>query len=495
MRRVKGNLLVLTALSGALAARAPADGVAEFRNGMASLATHSSLSRAGTGVAVISLRGNEFLYAYNEHVPLIPASNMKLIVGMVALCALGPDFRFQTTAQAVPSMWRPETGTLEGSLFLVGSGDPTLCTADLKEMAAALRAGGLARVAGDIVADSSCFADRGFWRNWDDRHHGKGYAPEVCGLSLNWNSVEVVVAPAAKIGAPAIVRTTPQTAYVSVRTTAITAPGSQTASLSIRMHGNEATVSGRLSKSHAAVTVRRLIHEPDLYAGQVFKEALEAYGIEVGGQVVLGQAPLAAVTLAAHESVPLADIITPMMKHSANLTAENVFRAASVPFDGRGSVPASAGLALQLFERAGASTAEIRIADGCGLSEQNRVSADALAKLLRCAWVDDYHPDVLLGSLPIAGVDGTLSHRLRESEGRNHICAKTGTLTGVSALSGYAASSDGDLLSFSVLMNGFHGGAGRARAIQDRMCSLLVALDRGAAAPVGPVRPAANEGG
>lgn len=477
-RHIRVLLCCATALPAVLARADAGDGLDRFRNAMASLAAHKSLSRQRTGIEIISLRDDAVVYSYNAHKPLVPASNMKIVAGIVALQSLGPDFRFRTTVRARSEAVNRKAATVAGDLYLVGSGDPTLCTADLKEMAASLRAAGVTEVTGDVVADSSCFADRGFWRNWEQRHRGKRYAPEISGLTLNWNGIEIVVAPAAKIGAPAMVRSIPRTAYVTIEGRVTTAPGSRTARLSITVRDNAVTASGRLSKSHAPVTVRRLIHDPDLYAAQVFKEALEAHGISVEGGVRREKAPNGAITLAAHESAPLQDIVTPMMKHSANLTAENLLRAASIPIAGQGSVHASAALALQILERAGADTDEVRIADASGLSGKNRLSADALARLLRYAWRADIHPDVLVGALPVAGVDGTLSNRCRANGARNAVCAKTGTLSGACTLSGYAATADGDLLCFSFLMNDFSGGAAKVRSIQDRMCSLMAALRR-----------------
>lgn len=452
--------------------------LAALRGRLSSLVAHPGLRGAGVGVEVADLATGEVLFDYNALQPLTPASVMKLVSGATALEYLGPEHVFLTTAAAADPIG-PD-GALAGDLYLVGSGDPTVQTADLKALAAELRQAGLRRVSGNIMADAGCFADMGPGSGWDPRDEDYRYAAEIAGLALNWNALEVAVVPAKSVGRPAEIRTIPRTGYVGLENSTRTVSGSRRGIISAdrRSGTNILKVSGTIGRWHAPVTCIRTVHEPDLYAACVFREALVAAGIAVEGQHARGRTPEQALVLAQHQSKPLRDIFVPMMKHSANLTAECLYRTASFAVEGQGSAFASARLACALLEAAGADTGPLVLADASGLSRRDRLTADCLVRLLRYMWLRGAYPDVFVDALPIAAVDGTLKKRMAGTRAANNLRAKTGTLTGVCSLAGYVVSADGELLCFAILMSGYQGGADRPRRIQDQMGVALAEFRR-----------------
>lgn len=433
---------------------------------------------ATTAIEVVSVPTGEVLFAKNAHVPLIPASNMKLISGAVALECLGPDTVFTTTLCAADPI--NSDGTIAGPLVLAGTGDPTLQTAGLEDMVRQLSRLGVRRVAGDLVVDSECFAERGTGAGWLPADENRSYAAQICGLCVNWNCIEITVSPGDRAGAPALVRMEPQTTYVRLRTLASTVAEGRRTRLSVYRNSgqNSFVVRGEIALAREPVTVRRTVHEPDLYAGHLLREALQGAGVDVEGKVRRGRLPDEATVLAFHHSPPIRSIFRPMMKYSANLTSEQLYRVASYVREGRGSEERSERLARSLLEEAGADASSLRLADASGLSTDSRLTVHALTCLLRHMWLRSSYADVFFDALPVAGVDGTLRKRMVGTAAENNLRAKTGTLRGVSSLSGYVITPDGEPLCFAILMNGFKGSPSRVKQIQDRIGARLARVRR-----------------
>ena len=433
---------------------------------------------ATTAVEVVSVPTGEVLYSRNARVPLIPASNMKLISGAVALDCLEPETVFATTLSAAAP---PDAnGTIPGPIVLAGTGDPTLYTEDLIEIATQLRALGVRRVAGDLIVDSECIADRGMGEGWLLRDENRSFAAQISGICLNWNCVEIIVSPGYGPGAPALVDLDPVTAYVQIEVPATTvAPGQGTRLVIYRnTGGNKFVVKGTIALEHEPVTIRRTVHEPDLYVGQVLREVLPAVGVVVEGDVRRGRLPRDATVLAFHHSASIRRLFTAMMKYSANLTCEQLYRVASYIREGQGSEKASERMARSLLEAADAELSGLQFADASGLSRGNRLTARAITDLLRYMWLTSPHADLFFDSLPVAGVDGTLRKRMVGTAAENNLRGKTGTLRGASSLSGYVITRDGEPVCFAIIMNGFNGGATPIRRIQDRIGARLAEVRR-----------------
>ena len=449
-----------------------------LRRDLNALVASAAQLGATTAVEVVSVPTGEVLYARNARAPLIPASNMKLISGAVALETLGGDAVFATTVSAIAPV--DAEGTIAGPLILAGTGDSTLQTADLAGIARQLRQLGVRRVTGDLIVDSDCFAERGMGEGWLPTDENRSFAAQICGLCVNWNCVEITVSPGLEAGAPVLMAIEPMTSYVRLQVLATTVPAGRPAALIIYRNTGENTfiVNGSIALADEPMTLRRTVHEPDLYVGHVLNEALMAAGVVVEGAVRRGTLPPDAMVLAFHHSEPIRGIFTAMMKYSANLTCEQLYRVASFVHEGQGAESASERLARSLLEAAGADVSRLRFADACGLSKQNRLTARAITSLLRHMWLHSPEAELFVDSLPIAGVDGTLQKRMVGTAAENNLRAKTGTLNGVCSLSGYVIARDGEPLCFAVLMNGFNGGPTPVQQIQDAIGARLAEVRR-----------------
>jgi PBP4 family serine-type D-alanyl-D-alanine carboxypeptidase len=158
-----------------------------------------------------------------------------------------------------------------------------------------------------------------------------------------------------------------------------------------------------------------------------------------------------------------------MDRESDNFTAEMLLKQLGLTELGRGTSAAGAAVVTQALVQAGVPMTGVRIVDGSGLSRLDRLTATALGSLLKIAWEDPTVGPALLGSLPVAGVNGTLQHRLNKPPARGRVLAKTGTTDTASSLSGYA----GDRYAFAVVQNGHPLSYWWARRAQDRFAQIL----------------------
>jgi len=210
-------------------------------------------------------------------------------------------------------------------------------------------------------------------------------------------------------------------------------------------------------------------HNPALAAASLFRQALAAAGVVVARRSGVGRASETSLPLAYDVSAPLAGIVAEMETESDNFVAELLLKELGALETGHGTTAAGAGVVSGVLERAGVPLAGVRIADGSGLSSDDRLTAGALVALLRAAWSDPELREAFVASLSVAGVSGTLEDRLREPPARGRVRAKTGTTSVASALSGYA----GDRYAFAVLQNGSPVASWWARTAQDRFVSVL----------------------
>ncbi|MGZ8706983.1 MAG: D-alanyl-D-alanine carboxypeptidase/D-alanyl-D-alanine endopeptidase [Gaiellaceae bacterium] len=208
---------------------------------------------------------------------------------------------------------------------------------------------------------------------------------------------------------------------------------------------------------------------PALAAATAFRDALRKAGIAVDGPVRTGPADEWSELLASVSSPTLAVMVRFMDRESDNFTAEMLLKQLGLAELDRGTSAAGATVVMQTLAEAGVPMTGVRIVDGSGLSRLDRLTANALGGLLRVAWADPAVRPALLAALPVAGVNGTLQHRLRKPPARGRVLAKTGTTDNASSLSGYVS----DRYAFAVVQNGHPLSYWWARRAQDRFAQVL----------------------
>lgn len=430
------------------------------------------------GVSIVSLRDGRTLYARNEDALLLPASSQKLFTAAAALDALGPDWRYVTRVLRAGTV--DPDGTLQGDLYLQGSGDPLLETADLDALAQAVKRAGIRRVRGWVFGDGGRFDRQRYGAGWEWDDMPFYYAAPVSGLNINKNLVRVEVKPGMRVGDPVQVVVEPETmrVLVSVRartgergTSSTLAIGRETGRSVITVEGTLAIDSQPGAQTSQAVTVE----EPALYAADLFLRRLAVAGVVVEGLSGEGETPIGGAEIARHESHPLSVLLARLNKPSDNLVAECLLKSLAAERIGQGSWSVGRRLVTEWLIGIGLPSYGFRIADGSGLSRHNYLSARSMTRLLT---VMSRHPHgrAFTDSLPIAGVDGTLRNRMKETPAVGNCRAKTGTMSSVSSLCGYVVTKQGETLAFAILMNN-HPSNEQARIVQDRIVALLAGWD------------------
>jgi D-alanyl-D-alanine carboxypeptidase/D-alanyl-D-alanine-endopeptidase (penicillin-binding protein 4) len=415
------------------------------------------------------------LFARHPDRALVPASTLKVLTGIAALAAFGPAHRFDTEVLA---RGEPDgSGSVDG-LFIRGGGDPTLTSEQWWRLAADLRIRGLQRVRGDLFMDDTLFDSERWHPSWGEVTSRAYHAP-VGALSANYGAFFVAVAAASDPGGPVRVRIDPPISYLRLVNRAVTGAAGSPESIDVdrELAGEfeRVVVTGSIPAGREPLEFWRSVARPARYAGEVLRMQLEANGIGVEGGVRLARVPEDALTLYRFEGKPVGEITRLFLKNSNNFIAEALVKSMGVGSAGeasRGSWARGISAQIRELESLGLDTAGLRLVDGSGLSYQNRVTARLLVDALRLADKSFAMAPEFGAALPIAAADGTLERRADAASGR--VRAKTGLLTRMTGLTGFAERAEGREVVFAVLANGYRGSDKEAMSALDGFAAALV---------------------
>jgi D-alanyl-D-alanine carboxypeptidase/D-alanyl-D-alanine-endopeptidase (penicillin-binding protein 4) len=445
-------------------------------------ARSAQLPGARIGIAVADLASDRIVYQRDPDGLYNIASNTKLITAAAALALLGPDFRYYTALYgAAPD----RKGVIEGDLTIRGRGDPTLSTTELYHLVRDLRESGVRAIKGGVRVDVDYFDDRDLPPHFDEKPKDPApYRAPIGATSLNFNAVTVSLRPAATGRGRCIAVVDPPNDYVVVESKVETVRRGRTR---IRMEIEttrdrmRVILRGQLRSDDGVKLYRRRVADPVLYLGSVLRVALARSGIALGDdKVATGEVPRATTALAWRVSEPLAVLVRGLGKYSNNYVAEMLLKTIGAERRPDRTRPASwdDGLGAVrgwLTDQIGWAAEGFYYGNGSGLYASNRFSPRQIVRLLSVGYRDfRWGPD-LVASLSIGGVDGTISRRLASGPAAGLVRAKTGTLDGVSTLSGYVATDGRAPLAFSIFVNGFrYENAGHARLLQNDVCEAMI---------------------
>ncbi|MGB5850375.1 MAG: D-alanyl-D-alanine carboxypeptidase/D-alanyl-D-alanine-endopeptidase [Ignavibacteriaceae bacterium] len=451
-------------------------GLTVLNNDLDKIVNDKFFERSQIAIEIYDLTEGKSLYSHNNKLLLHPASNMKLLTSAAGLVFLGPEYEFTTTLYYDGVA---EGTTFLGDLYIVGGLDPDLTSNDLDSLVQAVKSMGIRYITRNIYADIS-IKDSLYWGNgwmWDESPDPN--APLLSALNINDNGIEVFVT-GNKVGLPGIVSLKPETKYVTIENRSVTVPSNVPNDLNITRdwlnNKNAIIIEGTVRNGEiidsSEHTEKLNLVDPEKYFLTLFKEHLGKEKISTFGELDKKTLPEGSVYLA-EINRSLVTVLTNLNKESDNLNAEMILYALALK-DSTAPALAKNGIEIikSLLDSLGLDPNDYSLADGSGVSRYNLVSAELLIELLKYMYKhSQFYP--YYNSLSIAGVDGTLEERMMNTLAEGNVHAKTGTLAGVSSLSGYVSAKNGNLISFTIMMQNYVEKNSVARTFQDKICELL----------------------
>jgi len=475
-----------------------------------------AVNQAHWGVSVVTLSGSS-IYQLNDSQYFNPASNAKLFTTAAAYALLPSGLTFTTLVSSSAPVG--PAGQVAGDLTILGVGDPNISgrtvpfglkterpgppLAALEDLADQIVRHGVHSVAGDIVGDDTWFVYERYGAGWSWDDLQWGYGAPVSALTVNDNEVYLNAIPAAQVGEAAVVSWLPATSYYSVENSLITSPVGDPGKPGVERAPGSMTVRifGRTPLGQPGLHTALAIEDPAAYAAQSLRTMLVARGVQVGGKaraqhrlptdtsdfLSAQQAPvdlhpitsenvqvtaLGATLLAAHVSPPLGDDLVVTNKVSQNLHAEITLRTLGKLEGSDGSLLEGTRVVRQFLISAGVAPSDFVLYDGCGLSVQDLATPRAFTTLLayakRQSWGEAFRT-----SLPVGGVDGSLSGRFKQPSLDGKVFAKTGTMGEARALSGYVVAASGQTVAFSIMCTDHNPSPPADRAAMDKIVAAI----------------------
>jgi len=470
-----------------------AKSLAELRNSISEIIDKPELASAMVGIKVASLDTGRVLFEENAMKLLRPASNMKIYTVATALDRLSPDYRFTTSVYA-PT--KPDSsGVIKGNLTIFGRGDPSIAARfnngdyfkGIDDLAIRIAVAGVKRVDGDLVGDESYFVGPQYGSGWEWDDLTWYYGAEVTPLTVNDNALDLFIKPGLEVGKPAVITTGPPDPLLKIVNRVTTLPRGTRRDISISRDLGEdvITINGSIALDDKGYTGGIGISHPAMLFMYLLRTSLAQRGITIKGQSRTetfeskqnSQSPgrLYALTslpqglptppteIATLQSPPFSLIAAQTLKPSQNLYTELILRTLGKVSPAPTTTPSNIGLTTEdlgletvkaFLKGVGIRPESLVLNDGSGLSRNDMITADASVQLLTFMSRHRY-ADVFRAALPIAGVDGTLRTRFRNTPAENNLRAKTGSLSSAASLSGYVTSAAGEKLVFSIMVNNY----------------------------------------
>ena len=370
------------------------------------------------GIIIYNPLTQDTIFQKNAFISMTPASNTKLFTTATALSLLGGDFPLYT--KIMTNDVNIKNGIINGDIFIKGFGNSTFTTSDLNTMVSNIKSKGIRKVTGRIIGDDTYFDDVYFRGDWITDEVANVSLPPISAIVIDRNRVVT---------------------YKKIRR---------------RMRSYTTNIS-----------------DPPFYAAKLLRDKLAAEGIEVGGLCMKGETPKNAVTLA-ESKILLRDLISLINKHSDNFLAECLFKTIGAESSKQqGNSFYSTQAITNFLEENGVYLKGTSIVDGSGISRFDQVTPISISGILEKMYFDIANFGDYYNSLSIAGVDGTLRNRFTGTSAENNLHGKTGTLDGISSLSGYLKTGKGDDLIISIIMEFDKKGNRYHHTVQDEIVKIL----------------------
>lgn len=436
-------------------------------------------SNSDASIQIADVETGRVVAERNPDMAIAPASNMKLFTTGAALDLLDSDFQVTTTVYARGEV--DPSGVLAGDVKIVGRGDPTIggrfhdgnATAVIEQWATDLKRSGVKTIGGNLIFEYGYFDTQYVHPTWPEDQLINWYEAPVSSFSLQEGCVQIRVLPS-RSGQPCVVQLEPPTSFLNVSNSCVTGRGLPF--ITRQLNSNTIIVRGGVPARSGATEVFISVENPIHYFAAVTNEVFAQAGLRVNGKIVItpqdNRPDWRAVS---QHTTPMNVLIYVVNKKSQNHYAEQVAKILGAEIGKNGSWEAAAAVVGEwLTTKVGVTPNEFRMADGSGMSRDNRASASAFIKLLRYMWKTPWRQD-FVSSMPYTGdPDSRFGNRLDKPPYARQIYAKTGYITGVVGLSGYVHAQSGKIYAFSFLFNRYRVGVYDVYRLQDELLKEVV---------------------
>ena len=410
---------------------------------------HDTLS-----VFVEDLDSGESVLRWQEEVPRNPGSTIKLLTTLVALDILGPTYNWQTNVFAIGDI---ENGRLTGDLLLEGRGDPFLVTERVWQLLRRVRQAGIVTIDGDLLLDDSYFDVAEHDPAAFDRQPLRAYNVAPNALMMNYKAIRFWFESQHDTNSVRVWLDPPLENLDVDNRLALTPGTCRGYQRGITIFANESldkmTFSGRFPSGCKRYAMDRTALSHNEFVYGLFMSLWRESGGNFDGGWRRAKAPDDIDPILEFKSLPLADVIARINKHSNNVMARHMLYTIAAEVLGEpGTEAGGRKVVADWLDSNGLEFSALAFDNGAGLSREARMTAHDFAKMLGFAWKKPYMPE-FVGSMSLSGLDGTLSHRFSNSPVTGNAHLKTGSLDHVTAIAGYLQSRSGRRFSVVALQN------------------------------------------
>lgn len=407
------------------------------------------------GVVVKDSGTGRVIYQYNANRLFVPASSLKIYTAAASLIMLGPDYRFQTNVYTDAPSIHP--GQLDGNLYIVFGGDPTLTSADLFDVLSVLQQKSITHIKGHVILVPPPYTGEKYAPGIVERDKIHPYGAPITPLILDENSLTFTIKSTGP-GQRANITVSDPGGRIHVNNALYTKRRAGPCGLSHAIDAqNQLTVKGCITPRGAPYIERIALKNPMQYAESVVLGALRHWQVNTQNiMIVPGQMPAGTKLMNIHQSEALPVILGDTLRPSNNVLASALFLKVGQAYWRQTATWQNSGIAVKqiLGKYAGTPMQTATIVDGAGLSRENRVTPMQSVELLSHMQKKFMLSDDFISAMPVPGQKGTLIHRYIAPQNlQSHIHAKTGTMTGVRSLVGYIPSKNRHTLVFAIMTN------------------------------------------
>jgi D-alanyl-D-alanine carboxypeptidase/D-alanyl-D-alanine-endopeptidase (penicillin-binding protein 4) len=435
---------------------------------------HRQVAHDTLSIYIEDLESGKVLLRWQDDVPRNPGSTIKLLTTLVALDVLGPTYSWRTNVYALGSV---VGGRLDGDLLLKGHGDPFLVTERVWQLLRKIRQAGIREISGDLLLDDSYFDVAGHDPAAFDRQPLRAYNVAPNALLMNFKVARFWFEPEHS-GNGVSVWLDPPLANLDIDNRLTLIHGScRGYQRGITVSANDAadkmTFSGKFPSGCKQYAMDRSALSHNAFAYGLFKWLWRESGGVLEGDWKNVVTPADVEPIIEFKSLPLADVITRVNKHSNNVMARQLLYTLAAEVLGEpGTEAGGRKVVADWLQQEGLQFSALAFDNGAGLSREARMTAADFGAMLRFAWRQQYMPEYV-SSMSLAGLDGTLTHRLDDGplEGMAHL--KTGSLDHVAGVAGYLQSHSGRRFAVVVLQNDTDIHRGPGEEVQEALLRWL----------------------